>query len=234
MAASHDARGFGLLTVLLWLSLLATAALGVALATAAEPPASAALHDRLRLVRGAESAVSVVMAALAVQFDWTTVPGAGVATGVTDGAPGPRVLVAHTFDLGAETNLRTCGRTGPCDDSAGAAVAPARPWGIRNPRWRLVVHRPFAELESVAGDVCRCYLAAWVADDPNDDDADPLSDAPPGVAGHGVVLIRGAAIGSDGAVAEVEALVEQPCRQSSTPCGGIRVQSWGLVRDGVP
>ena len=37
-----DNRGFGLLTVLLWLSLLMTTALGVALATSAEPPATSA------------------------------------------------------------------------------------------------------------------------------------------------------------------------------------------------
>ena len=87
-----DNRGFGLLTVLLWLSLLMTTALGVALATSAEPPATSALHDRLRLARAAESAVSLAIASLAAQPDWSLLPGAGVPSPFTDGAPGPRVF----------------------------------------------------------------------------------------------------------------------------------------------
>ena len=46
----RSTRGMVVVTVLLWLALLATAALGVALATAAEAPATGAQHDRLRLV----------------------------------------------------------------------------------------------------------------------------------------------------------------------------------------
>ena len=49
---------------------------------------------------------------------------------------------------------------------------------------------------------------------PADDDGDPTADAPPGTDGHGVVLLRGAAFAAGGAVAEVEALVAQPCRVS--------------------
>ena len=232
--ALTDSRGFGLLTVLLWLSLLATAALGVALATSAEPPATSALHDRLRMARAAESAVSLAVSALAAQTDWTLVPTAGLASPFTDGAPGVRLVDGLPFDLAIETRLRTCGRAAPCDDMATNTVAPSRPWGVRNPRWQLVVHQPLADVDAVAARACPCYLVAWVADDPADDDGDPARDAPPGVAGHGVLFVRGAAVGGHGALAEVEALVAQPCRRSNVPCGGIRVQSWGLVRDGVP
>jgi hypothetical protein len=234
VAALSDVRGFGLLTVLLWLSLLATTALGVALATSAEPPATSALHDRLRLARAAESAVSLAVASLAAQPDWSLVPGAGVASPFTDGAPGVRVVAGVPIDLLDETRQRTCGRVTPCDDVATSTVAPGRPWGVRNPRWRLVVHLPLADVDAVAARACPCYLVAWVADDPADDDGDPTRDAPPGVAGHGVLLVRGAALGGAGTLAEAEALVAQPCRRSNLPCGGSRVQSWGPVRDGAP
>ena len=137
-------------------------------------------------------------------------------------------------DLLAETSRRTCGRPTPCDDAATTATTDARPWGARNPRWRLFVHLPLSALDSSAAIVCPCYVVAWIADDPADDDGDPGVDAPLGSAGHGVVLIRGAAFGSGGAVAEVEALVAQPCRLSGAVCPGIRVQSWGTVGDRVP
>ena len=232
--SSHTHAGFGLVSVLIWLSLLSTLALGVALATSAEPPTAGALHEKLKMTRAAESAVALAVASLAQHADWTIAPGGGVGSPFTDGAPGMRVVGGATFDLGAETHLRTCGRATACDDAATSAFAAARPWGGRNPRWQLLLHQPLAALDAVAGTVCPCYLVAWVADDPADADGDPRRDAPPGVAGHGVLLVRGAAFGGAGALAEVEALVAQPSRRSATPCGGIRVQSWGAVSDGVP
>lgn len=230
----EESRGFGLLSVLLWLSLLATTALGVALATSAEPPATGALHDRLRMARAAESAVSLAVSVLSAQRDWAPVPGGGVVSPFTDGAPGVRVVGGAPFDLLHETSRRTCGRTTACDEASTSMVTAARPWGERNPRWRLVLHLPLSRIDPVAAQVCQCYLVAWVSDDPADDDGDPARDAPPGMAGHGVLLVRGAAIGASGALAEAEALIAQPCRRSNQPCGGSRVQSWGPVRDSVP
>ena len=226
--------GFGLVAVLVWLSLLATFALGVALATSAEPPAAGAWHEKLRMTRAAESAVALAVATLAQQADWTGAPAGTVPATFSDGPPGPRVVGGTVIDLAAETSLRTCGRIAVCDDVTTALSSPARPWGVRNPRWQLVVHQPMAALDAASGVVCPCYLMAWVADDPADADGDPRRDAPAGVEGHGVLLVRGVAFGGVGAVGEVEALVAQPCRRSGVPCGGIRVQSWGAVRDGVP
>jgi hypothetical protein len=231
---SADGKGFGLVIVLVWLSLLATMALGVALATSAEPPATAALHERLRLTRAAESALSLVVAALAAQPDWSTVPAGPWVSPFLDGAAGPRLIGAHAIDLAAETNLRTCGRPGPCDVASTATTSAARPWGPRNPRWRLALHTPLDAVDPTAGRICPCYLVAWVGDDPGDDDGDLDTDAPLGVPGHGVLLVRGAAFGERGAVAEVEALIAQPCRRSGTICPGIRVQSWGSVSDVSP
>ena len=234
ITSSPPHAGFGLVSVLIWLSLLSTLALGVALATLAEPPTAGALHEKLKMTRAAESAVALAVASLAQHADWTIAPAGGIGSLFTDGAPGVRVVGGATVDLVAETHLRTCGQTAACDDAATSAFAAARPWGGRNPRWQLLLHQPLAALDAEAGFVCPCYLVAWVADDPADADGDPRRDAPAGVAGHGVLLVRGAAFGLTGALAEVEALVAQPCRRSATPCGGIRVQSWGTVNDGVP
>ena len=226
--------GFGLVSVLIWLSLLATMALGVALATSAEAPAAGALHEKLKMSRAAESAVTLAVAALAQHPDWSSAPAGALMSAFTDGAAGTRTVGGAVINLVSETNMRTCGRVTACDDTSTATLAPSRPWGVRNPRWQLLVHEPLAALDAAAGAVCPCYLIAWVADDPADADGDPRHDAPPGVAGHGVLLVRGAAFGGSGALAEVEALVAQPCRRSAAPCGGIRVQSWGAVRESVP
>jgi hypothetical protein len=175
-----------------------------------------------------------VVAALAPLPDWSAVPGGAWQSLFVDGPPGPRTLGARTIDLPGETRIRTCGRLAPCDVMATATSSPARPWGPRNPRWRLALHTALAAVDAVAGRICPCYLVAWVGDDPADDDGDPDRDAPLGVPGHGVLLVRGAAFGELGAVAEVEALVAQPCRRSGTACQGIRVQSWGAVSETWP
>ncbi len=232
--AARKEGGFGLVSVLIWLSLLATLALGVALATSAEAPAAGALHEKLKMTRAAESAMALAVASLAQHPDWTNAPSGALLSPFTDGPAGVRPVGGTVVDLVVETNLRTCGRATPCDDAARTTPSPARPWGVRNPRWQLLVHQPLGALDATAGLVCPCYLMAWVADDPADADGDPGRDAPPGVAGHGVLLVRGAAFGGLGAQAEVEALVAQPCRRSALPCGGIRVQSWGAAGDGVP
>ena len=233
-ATGRAPAGFVLVVVLLWLALLASVALGAALVTMYEPTASAAAHERLRLRRAAESAATLALLDLAVRLDWSALPAGGPASPFTDGGPGVRTVGDVTVDLQAETARRTCGRPTACDDAATTAVTDGRPWGARNPRWRLFVHVPVSRLDGAAAAVCPCYLVAWIADDPADDDGDASVDAPLGTAGHGVVLVRGAAFASGGAVAEVEALVAQPCRVSGTACPGIRVQSWGTVGEGVP
>jgi hypothetical protein len=227
-------RGFVLLAVLLWLAFLATVALGAALVTMYEPATAAAAHERARLRRAAESATALALLDLSTRFDWRPIPAGDVVSPFTDGSAGARQVGGRTFDLEVETWRRTCGREAPCDDPATMLSTEGRPWGPRNPRWRLYAHVPLSRLDAAAGQACDCYLVAWVADDPADADNDPAADAPLGVEGHGVLLVRGAAFAAGGGVAEVEALVAQPCRVSGAVCPGIRVQSWGAVGEGVP
>jgi hypothetical protein len=233
-ANSAAAPGFVLLAVLLWLAVLATVALGAALVTMSEPATTAAAHDRARLRRAAESAATLAVLDLATRFDWRAIPAGSVASPFTDGGAGPRMVGGRAVDLAVETWRRTCGRDSPCDDATTVLSTEGRPWGRRNPRWRLYAHLPFSRLDAAAGDACECYLVAWVSDDPADGDGDADADAPHGVDGHGVLLVRGAAFGAGGGVAEVEALVAQPCRVSGAVCPGIRVQSWGAVGESVP
>ena len=80
---------------------------------------------------------------------------------------------------------------------------------------------PLAQIDGAAAATCPCYLAAWIADDPADEDGSVDVDAPLGTPGHGVLLIRGAAFAGGAAVAEVEALVAQPCRISGALCAGF-------------
>ena len=234
-AAVSKSAGFVLVAVLMWLALLASLALGVALVTMYEPLAGAAAHDRVRLRRAAESAVTLAALDLAVRFDWSSLPAGGPPSVFTDGNPGSRTVGGVALNLVDETSRRTCGRATACDEGARvattdeSAVGPPPTRGGASSytcRWRRST--------ASAAAACPCYLVAWIADDPADEDGSVDVDAPLGTPGHGVLLIRGAAFAGGAAVAEVEALVAQPCRVSGALCAGIRVQSWGTVGEGVP
>jgi hypothetical protein len=58
-------------------------------------------------------------------------------------------------------------------------VTAARPWGRNNPRWTVFASGPLAELLPDAAIAARSYCVIWVADDPAENDAQPLRDGGP-------------------------------------------------------
>ena len=82
-----------------------------------------------------------------------------------------------------------------------------RPWGSRNPRWRLF---SWGNLES-AGPGLPIYVVALVADDPAETDDDPWRDGVrtgPGLnPGAGVLLVRAEGFGRRGAHRVIEGMV---------------------------
>ena len=228
--------GFVLVVVLAWLGLLASLALGVSLVTMYEPMTGAAAHERVRLRRAAESAVT---------------PGAlrpGPAPRL-ERAPRPagRRRRSPTAGLGSEPRTsrsilpqrRPGGPVGaptPCDDGGDRRPPPKDARGAsRNPRWRLFVHVLCPRSTARRWPDCPCYLVAWIADDPADDDGDPASDArprhPPGTAWCGC-----GAPPSPRAAPSPRSRRSWRSRAASRGCSvpGIRVQSWGTVGEGVP
>lgn len=207
MKRRRGEHGSSLLVVLLLSTALAAVVLGTALAIGDEPTAARDFRDRVVLDEAADVALRLTTVALAREADWSRVPGGPFTTGEVDGPPGTRQLPdGRLIDLRTETARRVCGRP-TCDDGAITTPTLDRPFGTRNPRWRPVLHRPMSTVDVDAAAICRCYLVAWVADDPADADDDPTRDAPEGVDGHGLLRLRAAAWGPRGGRAEVEALV---------------------------
>ena len=201
-------RGFVLVVVLVWLGLLASLALGVALVTMYEPMTGAA-----RARAGAVAPRGRVGGHAGARSTWPRVstgarcrpparPRRSPTAGLASAARWPHRR-SRRRDVAAHLRARDAVRRGGDDGhDRGPAVGRPQPAvaALRAPA-AGAARRP----RPAAG--CRCYLVAWIADDPADADGDPAADAPPGVDGHGVLLVRGAAFAAGGAVAEVEALV---------------------------
>jgi hypothetical protein len=101
-----------------------------------------------------------------------------------------------------------------------------RPWGANNPRWRLFAFGPLADLGPSGTAASGPYVAAWVGDDPLDNDGDPLVDGDTAGGpnpGRGVVtLVIQAYSGS-----RARRVIEATLRRTR---GQVRVVSWREVR----
>ena len=107
-----------------------------------------------------------------------------------------------------------------------------RPWGRNNPRWQLYASGPLSDLLPDAVIAVRAYVVVWVADDPAENDAQPLRDggrpavvdaANPDNPGRGAIWLRAHAYGTSGARRVVDAIVE---RDPRLPPGRVRVRVW--------
>lgn len=216
---------------LLLTSLFSALGLGLVLNLSIEGMLSANFREASSLVRAAESALEVALHELGPSATWNDALSGTRTAGFAQGtATGTRVMAGgETIDLERATDSATCGNS-PCREADITARAAARPWGAANPRWRLFAWGRASTLADAAwpGDP---YLLVWITDDPRDADGDPGRDAPPGLEGHGVLLLRVQAHGRRGAQATVEAIVGDRCAGAPPgPCvPGIRVQSWRMV-----
>jgi hypothetical protein len=114
-------------------------------------------------------------------------------------------------------------------------VTAARPWGRNNPRWTVFASGPLADLLPDASLTVRAYLVVWVADDPSENDAQPLHDGgAPSVIdaanrvnpGGGTLWLRAQAYGPSGARRTVEVIVE---RDPRWPAAQLRMRVWREV-----
>ncbi|MEQ1729229.1 MAG: hypothetical protein ABL982_12710, partial [Vicinamibacterales bacterium] len=106
-----------------------------------------------------------------------------------------------------------CGRPTLCTDPDMDRTTGDRPWGPRNPRWRLF---SWGVLDAATGGTtggAPLFVAAMVADDPAEVDGDPWSDGgsagPAPSPGAGIVLVRADAFGRRGARRTVEGAVSR-------------------------
>jgi hypothetical protein len=114
-------------------------------------------------------------------------------------------------------------------------IAEPRPWGRNNPRWTVFVSGSLAELLPDAPVAARAYVVVWVADDPSENDAQPLRDGgPPAVEdaanrdnpGRGALWLHAQAYGVAGTRRTVEVVVERDARW---PAEQLRVRVWREV-----
>lgn len=201
----RNEHGAILVVVLPVVSVLAVVAAAMVVTTSGEMLIAGRYGDRVGVRYAAHAASELATSALRSIDDWSAVV-SGTAPSPFAGASAQAVLAdASVLDLEA------------LDAKHQSLSDAASQWGPNNPLWTRFVWGPMSELAiTAAGPPPPYYLVAWVADDGEDGDGNPLADS------NGVVQIHAAAYGRGGARHLVVAKV---ARVAPGPAGVRRV-SW--------
>lgn len=213
---SHPCRaehGAALLMCLLALVLLSAVGSALVLGATTNVLLSANAGASSEALVASRAVFGRTVAELALAPDLTSVLAGAWPSQFVDGAPagsrsGPD---GTTIDLAEVVSSALCARRTPCSAADVDAVSPRRPWGMRNPRWRLFSYGQLDGTTAMGARGVPLYVVSLVADDPADGDGDPTRDATLLGAvpspGAGVVLVRAEAFGHRGAHRIVEGSV---------------------------
>jgi len=225
-------RGTALLAAVLATALLSSLGLMLVLAATIETWVASNFRSASEVFFAADAGIERALPDLASAGDWSAVLDGSSGSTFLDGAGGPRTLPdGRPLDLLEVMNRANCAHAAPCTAGEMDAVTGTRPWGPNNPRWRLFMHGPLDSLSP--GRVLRswCYVVVLVADDPSENDGNPLRDGGgAGNPGAGILLLRAEAFGAGGAHKVIEAVVERANRQPFLPLP-VRLVNWREIRE---
>jgi hypothetical protein len=205
-----DQRGVAMILTLFAMLLLSAIGAALVLATTADVQIASNAGAAIEAFCAADAAFERALGELSAPADFTSVLNGSATSAFMDGpSAGERTLADKSrVDLEEIVNLANCQKPSGCSDADLNASIAGRPWGPRNPRWRIFSHGP---LDGIAGNAPRgapLYTVSMVADDPSDSDGDPLRDgARTGATanpGAGILLVRAEAFGRRGAHRVVE------------------------------
>lgn len=223
---ANSDRGIALIVAMLIMVLLSALGLSLTMVTSTEEQVAHGYSSGSESFYAADAALELVVNELALQPDWNGVLDGSVASSFVDpGMASRRWPGSGRASTRAEaTAFVTCGRAS-CSTTDMDARTAERPWGPNNPRWRLFAYGPLSAMSPAGAINSAEYVAAWVADDPQENDSNPLVDGDESEGpnpGRGVmtVLVHGYGIGTRRVV---EATI-------SRTANGVRIVSWRELR----
>jgi hypothetical protein len=215
------------------MAMLMMSALGAALVltTSSETAIAANFRNAQEGLYAADAAAELAMDYLGATPDWNPMLEGLAQSSFVDGLPaGVRTLAdGSLLDLGKAVNMLNCRKATDCSSSELTASTAQRPWGANNPIWRLLVYGTLSSLLPAHAVDSVYYVVVLAADDPSENDGNPLRDGDDEAnAGSGVLELRAEAFGPRGTHQVVELTVARPAPEAGQP--GVRVVSWRLIR----
>jgi hypothetical protein len=199
-------EGAAVIIALMASALLLVMSAAVVLTTAVESGITAGFRSSSETFYAADAVLELAVGELRAIVDWNRVLDGSTRSAFVDGGPGgPRTLAdGSSIDLGQIVSLGNCQKVAPCTENEMNAVTAERPWGVNNPRWQLYAYGRLSTLtDATQAALPATYVVVLVADDPAENDGDPMRDGG-SVAGQpnpglGVLTLRSEAFGPRGA-----------------------------------
>lgn len=216
---ARDEQGIALIIALMSMTLMMALGLALILTTTTESRISGNYRQGSEALYAADAAVERVIQDILTVPNWDDILNGSVTSAFIDGPPaGNRTLPdGSKFDLTEATNVVRCNKL-VCSSGDLVEVTEERPWGANNPVWQLYAYGPLDQMVPTGTINSKMYVIVWVADDPSENDGDPLHDgAPPagcnpnvdpacsaGNIGRGVIAMMAQAFGPDGTQRTIE------------------------------
>jgi len=205
-------REDGVALMVAMMAMLLMTALGVALVltTSSETIIAGNYRNSGEAMYAADAVLERAIDDLLTVPDWNSLLTGSVQSAFIDGAPsGARTLPdGSTLDLTQALSMANCQKVTTCSSTDMDAITTERPWGPNNPRWQLYAYGKMSDLMPTGSVDSSYYVVVMVADDPSENDGNPLQDgmsqANPGT---GVMAMRAEAFGPRGAHKVVEMTV---------------------------
>ena len=231
MTERDHESGAALLIALMAIMLISALGLTLALTTGAETIIAANYRDGVQGLYAADAGLERAFQDLLALGDWDPVLNGFTRSTLVDGGPsGERVLAdGSRIDLTGVVNDANCGRKTGCTSGQMDAITGDRPWGANNPRWNLYAHAPLDDLVTEPRLRTAYYVVVLVADDPSENDGDPLRDGvdPRRNPGTGLLSVRAEAFGPRGAHRAIDATLARDAERSPLTGGPVvRLLSW--------
>jgi hypothetical protein len=218
-------RGVALVATLLLMMLLSALALSLTMVTSTEERVADAYETGSETFYAADAAFDLAVRELALVPDWSRVlDGSTTATFADEQIPSRGWPDGRARTSAEATALVTCHKT-TCTGAEMDERTAERPWGTNNPRWRLFAWGPIANLSASAAVDSAGYVVVWAADDPSENDGNPLVDGGEEAGanpGRGVLTVLVHAYGTSS-----RRVIEGTVARAG---GGVRVLSWREIR----
>jgi len=202
-------KGIALIVALMATMLMTALGVALILTTSTETMITSNFRNGQEALYAADAALERAMDDILTVPDWNNLLNGSTQSAFIDGAPsGTRTLPDGTqIDLSQLLNLSNCGKVTSCSASdLTANFTLDRPWGANNPVWQLYAYNRLDAMVPSGSINSSFYVVVLVADDPSDDDNDPLHDGGACAAGAqcpnpglGVISLRAEAFGPRGA-----------------------------------
>ena len=205
-------RGIAMIVALMAMTMMIALGTALMLTTTTESRIVTNYRNNSESLYAADAGLERALDDMLTIPDWNTLLNGTSKSALVDGPPtGTRTLVdGGTFSLDEVINQANCQKTTTCSATDLTTVTYERPWGPNNPTWQLFAYGPLNTVLPQGGINSNYYVVVMVADDPSDNDGDPLHDGQAdNNPGKGILSMRAEAFGPRGSHKVIELTVSR-------------------------